>query len=652
MSQNLLRTLSVLLGLLWSTALAAAVTSPVGDEAWQTTTTHAVTWTASELADSVTLELLKNGRLQTVLAESAPNTGSFAWTIPNGLQDASDYKIRLRSGATSAESPADFSIGAKVVDLTVAASPAAGGTTTPEGTVQRVAGLPYPVVAEPDLEYSFSGWGVDSGAEVVDSAAVETTVTLSSSSTLTANFIPLPILFQADFESGVMPPSVLWSVIDGYSSPGDEPAHWKASKKYTTTSTYCAVCPWGESNLDEWLILPPLDLSLLEGPLLSFRWDSSYFWNVSPHHNADFTALLSQDGGRTWQDLWSFGSVGEWPDWTWQRGVVDLSDYAGGSVMIAFRVTGANNADVALDDITVRYKAKQTIFQTAVGKINLNLSNHPDGRDSLSVVNASIPEYAFDPSTTETATVNLGGFRQECGDFQRHGGNYVSQFVADSGAKIRLSVNPSKRVWSFKASKATAFGSVLFPGSSLQAFIQIDGQAYGDSVAVDQKTSWSLAAPKTPWNGMYVANATGKEQSVPVGATAQQGSFNISKAYADYTGLIDVDSDTVSLKIGDWQVLDQAALTKPYANSLVYVYKTASGAASPLRFWMDLDRDAWTFSASKADCSLIYGPRISFELKIGTATWRQTVPTYQKTVLSYPRKTLPVTTTASGRPAP
>ena len=85
-------------------------------------------------------------------------------------------------------------------------------------------------------------------------------------------------------------------------------------------------------------------------------------------------------------------------------------------------------------------------------------------------------------------------------------------------------------------------------------------------------------------------------------------------AYADYTGLIDPATDTVSLKIGDWQALDQAALTKPLADALIYVHKSAAGAASPLKFWMDLDRDAWTFSASKADSSLVYGPRVSFEL--------------------------------------
>lgn len=161
------------------------------------------------------------------------------------------------------------------------------------------------------------------------------------------------ILLDEGFEDGTMPPTG-WTKINGPSSPGDQAAHWRVDDTdYIYAGGYGALCPWGY-NLNEWLITPPIDLSTVSNPAVSFWWESSYFWHVDPNNNGDLFVKVSTDGGTTWDVLWTFGDIGVWNDWVWYYTVIDLSAYVGQSnVKIAFNVVANDNADVGLDEITV-----------------------------------------------------------------------------------------------------------------------------------------------------------------------------------------------------------------------------------------------------------------------------------------------------------
>ena len=76
--------------------------------------------------------------------------------------------------------------------LTVAASPAAGGTATDEtGTSPYAAGTDVSIKAVPNSGYEFDGWSAPDGT-FADAGAAETTFTMPARNvTVTANFVPL-----------------------------------------------------------------------------------------------------------------------------------------------------------------------------------------------------------------------------------------------------------------------------------------------------------------------------------------------------------------------------------------------------------------------------------------------------------------------------
>lgn len=77
------------------------VTSPNGGESWQPGSPHAISWTYSGSLfsppfDSIKIELLKGGVLNSTIASNVPVTsGSYNWTVPGGQTAGSDYRIRL-----------------------------------------------------------------------------------------------------------------------------------------------------------------------------------------------------------------------------------------------------------------------------------------------------------------------------------------------------------------------------------------------------------------------------------------------------------------------------------------------------------------------------------------------------------------------------
>jgi serine protease len=112
------------------TASSLTVTSPDGGEAWTATTTQDITWDSEgSPGDTVAIALLRTGAsTPVVLTASAPNTGSWAWTISPKLRldepGSPTYTIRVTpSAATADESDAAFAIKDRTFDLTSPSSP-------------------------------------------------------------------------------------------------------------------------------------------------------------------------------------------------------------------------------------------------------------------------------------------------------------------------------------------------------------------------------------------------------------------------------------------------------------------------------------------------------------------------------------------------
>ncbi len=152
-------------------------------------------------------------------------------------------------------------------------------------------------------------------------------------------------------------PSPDWIKKNGTGTTGgDYLATWHLTdeKHYTYEGKFSALCGWG-FNLDEWLILPEIKLSEVHAPYLEFYWMSSYEWSVSPYDHADLFVKISRDDGQTWEKIWTFGEIGKWENWQWNRTQIDLSQFQESSaVRIAFHILADDNADIVLDRLSLK----------------------------------------------------------------------------------------------------------------------------------------------------------------------------------------------------------------------------------------------------------------------------------------------------------
>ncbi len=118
------------LGAYGNTALASLspaeyvlVTKADGGETWPQDHTFEITWRSQDTASTVKIELLRQATVEDpisvvmLIAATAPNSGSFSWTIPTSLTPADDYLIRITrndNAALSDDSNSYFTIAAPV----------------------------------------------------------------------------------------------------------------------------------------------------------------------------------------------------------------------------------------------------------------------------------------------------------------------------------------------------------------------------------------------------------------------------------------------------------------------------------------------------------------------------------------------------------
>ena len=156
-------------------------------------------------------------------------------------------------------------------------------------------------------------------------------------------------LFKDDFETGDF--SKWAEMIEGPGTPGDGGfAHWWVitDDRVAYEGDCAAMVNWG-FTIDTWLISPEIPVD--NNTILSFIWSGSYSWNVDPYDHGDLFVKVSADSGVSWEPVWTFGEIGTWEDWVWYETVIDLSDYEGSLLKIAFNIVADDNGDILLDDV-------------------------------------------------------------------------------------------------------------------------------------------------------------------------------------------------------------------------------------------------------------------------------------------------------------
>ncbi len=123
------------------------VTAPNGGETWRIGTQREITWTpAGTSADSVRIELLRDGAPCRVIAERAPGGGIYAWTAAGCPYGFCDYRVRVTSVATGASDASDAPFCLVLAGLSLTAPN--GGETWYEGEPHAITWIATGAVAD------------------------------------------------------------------------------------------------------------------------------------------------------------------------------------------------------------------------------------------------------------------------------------------------------------------------------------------------------------------------------------------------------------------------------------------------------------------------------------------------------------------------
>lgn len=100
-------------------------------------------------------------------------------------------------------------------------------------------------------------------------------------------------------------------------------------------------------NTSGWLISPEIDLTTSTGPVLSFE---AFFINGDYDANEEALIQITTDGGTTWNSLMELGGED-----SWKEEIIDLQDYTGNVVQIAFEYKdgGGWNYGFCVDNVRV-----------------------------------------------------------------------------------------------------------------------------------------------------------------------------------------------------------------------------------------------------------------------------------------------------------
>jgi len=164
-----------------------------------------------------------------------------------------------------------------------------------------------------------------------------------------AGSMPLP--FAEDFESGIYPP-VGWIAYN----PDGSAVEWigSSTQNHTPGGQKSAFHNFGSPGTmeDGWLVTPAISLPEFWNVQLTFwsynTWPTYYFKNSVFISTGDGNPLNGE-----FEEVWFAESVAT----SWEQSEVDLSDYAGQTVYVAFRYEGDNAHGWFLDDIAIAGEA-------------------------------------------------------------------------------------------------------------------------------------------------------------------------------------------------------------------------------------------------------------------------------------------------------
>jgi hypothetical protein len=180
------------------------------------------------------------------------------------------------------------------------------------------------------------------------------------------------IILEEGFEDGTMPPEG-WTL-----DIGEPDVTWQITDTQAYSGTYSAYCPMADPPYDqnEWLITPEIDLSVAQDINLEF-------WAKTLAFAADWTVYLkARNVGESWTILWDCVEEEQWDPTEWHNKTINLDQYTGNTIQLAWQFVGIDSRDFYLDQITLYAgevpppaELEFSVKRFGIGKISAELSN-------------------------------------------------------------------------------------------------------------------------------------------------------------------------------------------------------------------------------------------------------------------------------------
>lgn len=156
------------------------------------------------------------------------------------------------------------------------------------------------------------------------------------------------VSLQEGFEGAMFPPSGWTTQTSGLALPHA----WHRTTDPDDVGSGVGAAYLGSvspSAINEWLISPVVAIAAPDDAI-KFSWAGSKYWSTAI--NASLS--IRQSGTTTWTQLWSLAANEPAADpFIYRERVVDVSAWTGMNVEFGFRVSGANGASFAIDDVAV-----------------------------------------------------------------------------------------------------------------------------------------------------------------------------------------------------------------------------------------------------------------------------------------------------------
>ncbi len=151
-----------------------------------------------------------------------------------------------------------------------------------------------------------------------------------------------------------------------------------------STNNYSAICPYVAEDQDEWLKTPAVAL-----PSGTIKLEFYAGYNSGWLSKAIVKLHISTDGGASWTKLGEAENDGK--AWEWRKVSVDLSDYAGQTIMLAWQYVGNDGDLMAIDNVEIT-QGTTGLSNHYANEEKLKLENYPNPFSQQTTISFILPE--------------------------------------------------------------------------------------------------------------------------------------------------------------------------------------------------------------------------------------------------------------------